>query len=125
MFKRIYVIDVEDVGYRDRESFGMNAGNYDVWSTLLGSSGFQPYSVDITAAFELQGIAYHWQFCAPTAAHMLWLSLRSSTVSVVLMALLWAIVILPLSSVAGGVPPIPSPVLRTSSTLNMSTFSSP
>jgi hypothetical protein len=69
MLKRIYVIDVEDVGYRDRVSFGMNADNYDVWSTLLDSSGFQPYSVDIKAAFVLQGIAYHWQFYAPTAAH--------------------------------------------------------
>jgi hypothetical protein len=42
MFKRIYVIDVEGVGYRAREPFGMNADNYDVcgahYSTRQDSS---------------------------------------------------------------------------------------
>jgi hypothetical protein len=43
MFKRIYVEDVDGVGYRKRGSYGIG---YDAYSTLFDATGYQPYSVE-------------------------------------------------------------------------------
>jgi hypothetical protein len=74
IFKPIFVEDVNKLGYRTKDSFGIQLSSTQgtcpaPYSALLGWLGYWPHSVDITATFILQGIEYEWRWYATDVAH--------------------------------------------------------
>ena len=57
IFKPLFFGDMNEIGYRTKESFGIypSSDQDTLQVTLLGWTAYWPYSVDITATFELQG----------------------------------------------------------------------
>lgn len=76
IFKKLFFGNVKEIGYREKESFGIciypssTQGTYAApFIALLGCIGNWPYSVNIMATFELQGIEYEWKWYATDVAH--------------------------------------------------------